>query len=384
MMNPDGDFTPNGINLWYYTEPTFANASATFAYSNEEKPILIATDFKWGQGANTFARFRKHAQITCRFSTQTEQVTSVVVPAIMEVSPIGAYHGSEAPNQIRCRTPKWNNTDTVLLEISINGLDYMGNFQISFVEQLTAFRISPLAGPLDGSTTVKVYGYGMTSAVPKDTLVYVRFGTQDVQVLDKSKVNEQDKWSESAYHEELNLPKNLLLTAEENDTPILEEQGIRSYLGAIAPDISKMFTFDKPDVKGMGGPVYVQLSEKVPIQTIDHGSKKKGEITDQIETIYSDSSNLEYFFYRKPFVKKVEPNSGLATGGTVLTITGGWFMQMPQYGVYPFCKIGGTVVRGKYVTSNRILCKTPPSVDFATPSSIGVSLNGVDFHDTPF
>ena len=59
-------------------------------------------------------------------------------------------------------------------------------------------------------------------------------------------------------------------------------------------------------------------------------------------------------------------------------------MQMPQYGVYPFCKIGGTVVRAKYVQSNRILCKTPPSVDILAPSSIAVSLNGVDFQDTNF
>jgi len=30
------------------------------------------------------------------------------------------------------------------------------------------------------------------------------------------------------------------------------------------------------------------------------------------------------------------------------------------------------------------LCKTPPSVDILAPSSISVSLNGVDFHDTGF
>jgi hypothetical protein len=68
MMNPDGDFTQNGINLWYYTEPIFGNLSASFAYSNEEKPILMDTDFKWGDG-NDFNKFRKHATFTCRFSS---------------------------------------------------------------------------------------------------------------------------------------------------------------------------------------------------------------------------------------------------------------------------------------------------------------------------
>ena len=75
---------------------------------------------------------------------------------------------------------------------------------------------------------------------------------------------------------------------------------------------------------------------------------------------------------------------GLATGGTDITITGAWFMHLPEYGVFPFCKIGDTVVRAKYITSNRIICKTPPSFDTLAPSAISVSLNGVDFHDTGF
>jgi len=104
MMSPDGDFSNNGIKLWYYTELSFSNTSSLFAYSNEEKPIMIATDFKWNSG-NDFSRFRKHAHFTCRFSTQAEPIKSVVVPAVMEVSPVGAYHTNELPNQIRCRTP---------------------------------------------------------------------------------------------------------------------------------------------------------------------------------------------------------------------------------------------------------------------------------------
>lgn len=59
MMNPDGDYTPNGINLYYFTELSFANVSTSFAYANEEKPILISTDFKWDK--NDFTIFRKYA-----------------------------------------------------------------------------------------------------------------------------------------------------------------------------------------------------------------------------------------------------------------------------------------------------------------------------------
>ena len=50
MMNPDGDFTKNEIDLWYYRDPDFAAISSTFAYANEDKPLMIRTDFFWGEG----------------------------------------------------------------------------------------------------------------------------------------------------------------------------------------------------------------------------------------------------------------------------------------------------------------------------------------------
>ena len=54
--------------------------------------------------------------------------TMAVVPAFMETTPIGGYLPQQLPNQIRCRTPKWKNTEVVTMEVSANGIDYMGNF----------------------------------------------------------------------------------------------------------------------------------------------------------------------------------------------------------------------------------------------------------------
>jgi hypothetical protein len=105
---------------------------------------------------------------------------------------------------------------------------------------------------------------------------------------------------------------------------------------------------------------------------------------DYVDTTFPDSSNLEFYFYRQPFVKKIEPSSGLAQGGTLLSITGGWFQQLPEYGVFPFCKIGKKIIRGRFVSTTRILCKTPASTDLSAPVSIAVSLNGVDFVETGF
>ena len=71
MMNPDGDFTKNSIDLFYYKDLTFSNVSSAFAYANEEKPLIITTDFAWGKG-NDFKLFRKYATFTCRFTSSDE------------------------------------------------------------------------------------------------------------------------------------------------------------------------------------------------------------------------------------------------------------------------------------------------------------------------
>jgi hypothetical protein len=107
-------------------------------------------------------------------------------------------------------------------------------------------------------------------------------------------------------------------------------------------------------------------------------------MVDEIEVVYPDSDNLEFYFYREPMVKKIEPTSGLTSGGTKLEVTGAWFDEKPEYGVFPFCKIGNHVIRGQFIQTNRIICKTPPSEDTGQPSAVQVSLNGVDFTDSGF
>jgi hypothetical protein len=126
IMNPDGDYTPNNIQMWYYKDLIFSNVSAEFAYSNEQKTVYVKTDFSWNKG-NNFVNFRNHAKLTCRF-TSTTSSTSIVVPAIMETTIIGAYNTNQLPEQIRCRIPKWNSADVIKMEVSVNGQDYMGNY----------------------------------------------------------------------------------------------------------------------------------------------------------------------------------------------------------------------------------------------------------------
>jgi hypothetical protein len=119
MKNPAGEFSKNNIDLYYYKDPEFKTASSQFAYSNEEKPVIIDTDFFWGKG-NNYELFRKHAKLTCRFSSASDTTKIMITPAVMETKPIGSFK-ADRPNQIRCRTPKWGTIDTANVEVSVNG-----------------------------------------------------------------------------------------------------------------------------------------------------------------------------------------------------------------------------------------------------------------------
>jgi hypothetical protein len=175
MMNPDGDFSKNNIDIYYYRDPSFKTTSTQFAFSNEEKPVIIETEFYWGNG-NNYELFRERAKLSCRFTSTSDATKVIVTPAVMETRPIGAFQSTDKPNQIRCRTPKWGTTDTANVEVSVNGHDYLGSFQYQFVGDLQIYKISPLAGPIGGSTKVKLYGTGLGGGTAKEAPVYVKFG----------------------------------------------------------------------------------------------------------------------------------------------------------------------------------------------------------------
>lgn len=247
----------------------------------------------------------------------------------METAPIGAYKKGVLPDQIRCRTPIWGYADTTTLEFSINDHDYFGSTAFSFVDKLEIYRIAPLSGPLGGKTPVKIYGTGLLSSIPKETEVFVKFGGIDTQKVDKSAVSDFT-WSSDGYHDDFNFPETLLHSAELNDAPLEEGRVISKYVSALSPDITSSYLDDSPYTKGLGGPVYVQVGERVLLKEVQHSNNRRRlaigqETTDPVATTYFESSNLEFYYYRDPVITKVEPASGLTSGGTALTITGAWF-----------------------------------------------------------
>lgn len=120
------------------------------------------------------------------------------------------------------------------------------------------------------------------------------------------------------------------------------------------------------------------------ISLTDHdrnSSTFRQKVDSFIECAYYDTSDLEFYFYRNPIITKLEPNNGLTSGGTTVDISGAWFNEVPMYGMFPFCKFGDVVVRGKFISTTRIQCVSPATTQsFAV--KIMVSSNAVDWIDT--
>ena len=176
----------------------------------------------------------------------------------------------------------------------------------------------------------------------------------------------------------------MLKIAETNYPDIDDKQMIEKYSGAITPNITEHFNYDWPDVRGQGGVVSVLIGENVNISLTDHdknSTQYKQRIDSFIECAYYDTSDLEFYFYRNPWVKKLEPNSGLTDGGTTVDIEGAWFGENPQYGQFVFCRFGQNVVRGKFLWSTKVQCVSPKT-ETSNAVKIEVSLNAVDWIDT--
>ena len=102
------------------------------------------------------------------------------------------------------------------------------------------------------------------------------------------------------------------------------------------------------------------IGENVNISITDHDRNSttyRQKVDSYIECAYYDTSDLEFYFYRNPIITKLEPNSGLTSGGTVVDISGAWFAQNEMYGQFPFCRFGTNIIRGRFIS--RTCCKKP-------------------------
>ena len=98
------------------------------------------------------------------------------------------------------------------MDISVNGQDYIGNYQFTFVDKLEIYKISPIAGPITGNTNIKLYGNGFNSSKPTESPVFVKIGFIEAVKMSKSLVTNYD-WDEDEILYDSNIPKYLLTEA---------------------------------------------------------------------------------------------------------------------------------------------------------------------------
>jgi hypothetical protein len=105
------------------------------------------------------------------------------------------------------------------------------------VDKLQIYRIAPMAGPVEGATKVKIYGSGFLSSMPKESELYLKFGTNEMQKIDKAAVTE-GTWTDDEYYNDFHFPKQLLHQAEQSDHPIADGDAVVKYVAAKSPDVS--------------------------------------------------------------------------------------------------------------------------------------------------
>lgn len=152
--------------------------------------------------------------------------------------------------------------------------------------------------------------------------------------------------------------QNEASTIDKYDVELTNGDKLKSHVGH-AP---KLFNWNRTH----GGPIYLSVGQHRVFNTTNNTLNDEGgyNVTYFNKTSYQYSSSfVEYYYYKQPVIKKVEPRSGLTRGGTLIEISGAWFAYRPEYGVVPHCKIGDKVSRALYFSTVRIVCVAPPNED---------------------
>lgn len=88
---------------------------------------------------------------------------------------------------------------------------------------------------------------------------------------------------------------------------------------------------------------------------------------------------IEYYYYKPQVIYGISPHGSIVTGGSEILVVGAWFGYKNEYGYRPYCKFGDIIVEGRWLSTVRITCATPPYPKANVRVPFEVSLNGYDF-----
>lgn len=96
--------------------------------------------------------FLYNANFTCRYIIGEDPAETMVTQGRMETLPLGSQYleadEKPMPSHIICPSPKWIKEGKGVLEISVNGVDYIGTyFPFESTQPADIDRLYPLSGP---------------------------------------------------------------------------------------------------------------------------------------------------------------------------------------------------------------------------------------------
>jgi len=151
------EFTENEVELFYYEDPALTGANVAEAPSNIRSQLLIHTDFK----GNDRARLVRYATPKCRFASGSKVLET---GGQLVAYPFTGSKNASLINSVHCKTPRWQldgeQAESVTLSVSLNGQNYVGSLDFTFLRDLKVHRDVPMSGPQHNQSPVRLIGQG--------------------------------------------------------------------------------------------------------------------------------------------------------------------------------------------------------------------------------
>lgn len=153
------EFTRNQVELRYYEEPVLKSSNVNESPANLQSQLLLTMDFK----NNDLGDLLRLGAPKCKFVANDK---IAVTEAQLVAYPFTNNRDANAINTLHCKSPRWklqnDQSEQAVLDVSINGQQYFGNFPFTFTKELRLHRDVPMSGPNDGvnKTMVSLVGQG--------------------------------------------------------------------------------------------------------------------------------------------------------------------------------------------------------------------------------
>jgi hypothetical protein len=299
---------------------------------------MIGIPISFEEKTRYFRSIAHFTNRTCKFTVKNDTSKTKITQGVITSFP----SNDSNLNMFLCQSPVWEEVGDTAITISINGYDFTKNFySINMTDPIVVYKLVPPCGPVNGSTLVSLYGTGFIQS--KDFVF--KWGVQNL--VSMSSANSLDNFQDPTLKVNSNFQTQIIKVRSPEAPYSLMTHGGLDYLA-----ISKISFLPMDD-----------LLTKFNTNSYIH-------------------TNLEYYYYKQPYVQSISPHGSIVTGGTRVLVVGAWFHNKPEYGAKPYCRFGKKIVEGEYLSTVRIACVAPEYPEANVKVPFDVSLNKYDFTDS--